>query len=229
MTFAMNVRLIRMTAIVMIKRVIPIQTAATLLLAGAGGCMSVSGGSAAGPTTVLDGQPDMPRATQPAVVASSSDQPAPKRLPIAQTLSTTRTAGTSPSRAPGSQPSDVAALADRAGGPAGGFIVGAVGTASHADAFDRARHANDQAEQHPAQVAEVFAHVIADLNGDGFITVDEITAMKRAGLTEQQLLDRLRQSKAVFSATPRQQLYLRDRGIPESVVKLVAGSNSPSQ
>jgi len=198
----------------MIKPVMLIRTAVTIVLPVVSGCM-VSPGS---PVLRLAASR---AATQPATIAAVID---PARFEQVL-VSTTRPDTTPAAGDPSSQPAKLADLADRAGGPAGGFIVGAVGSAIEADAVDRAKRANDEAEQHPAQVSDVLAHATADLNGDGFITLDEITAMNRAGLSESLLLQRLRDSKAIFSATTLQQQYLRDRGVPESVIHLVAGPN----
>jgi hypothetical protein len=160
---------------------------------------------------------------QRAEIAASINPPGLKPMPHASTRSSTTAGAENPS----SQPTGVAALADFVGGPSGGFIVGAIPAklqGDHADrATERARHANDQAEQRPAQTSDVLPHAVADLNGDGFITLDEITAMHRAGLDEPQMLERLRQAQAVFSATTRQQQYLLDRGVPAGVVKFIAG------
>lgn len=58
----------------------------------------------------------------------------------------------------------------------------------------------------------------ADLNGDGFVTLDEVLAMKEAGLTDDEMLERMRATNQVFAPTVPQQDYLRNHGISEYVI-----------
>jgi hypothetical protein len=58
----------------------------------------------------------------------------------------------------------------------------------------------------------------AAVNGDGFVTLDEVVVMKLAGLTDRQMLDRLQVTGQVFELTSDQKQYLRDRGISQKVI-----------
>ena len=58
----------------------------------------------------------------------------------------------------------------------------------------------------------------ADVNGDGFVTMDEVVAMRAAGFSDQQMLERLRATGQVFELTPEQQRYLHDHGVSDYVI-----------
>ncbi|HZV34671.1 MAG TPA: hypothetical protein VFB72_08880 [Verrucomicrobiae bacterium] len=65
---------------------------------------------------------------------------------------------------------------------------------------------------------EVARTNTADLNGDGFVTLDEVVAMKQAGLTDDQMIARLRATGQVFELTPQQENYLRSQGVSSFVI-----------
>lgn len=57
----------------------------------------------------------------------------------------------------------------------------------------------------------------ADLNGGGFVTMDEVIAMKQARFPDQQILDKMRATGQVFELTPEQQSYLQNNGVSQYV------------
>ena len=119
------------------------------------------------------------------------------------------------------QPATSAPVAAKIGadfGPAGGWLVGVSSEHLAQSSAAQADEANRRAEQRPASPADVKAAATADLNQDGFVTVDEVLAMKRAGLTDSEMIQRLRATGQVFSVTDRQQQYFRDRGIDQTVI-----------
>lgn len=118
----------------------------------------------------------------------------------------------------GSTQMALSSLAAQVGGPGGGWIIAA--TPQHIDqhSLGSAQQANRKAEQQPARPADVEHSANCDLNGDGFVTMDEMLALRRAGLTTEQLIARVRQTPAVFALTDRQQQYLRDRDISQKVI-----------
>jgi len=65
----------------------------------------------------------------------------------------------------------------------------------------------------------------ADLNGDGFVTMDEVVAMKQAGFSDQQILDKMRSTGQVFELSPDQQNYLRTNGVSQSVIDQIPQLN----
>jgi hypothetical protein len=113
------------------------------------------------------------------------------------------------------------ALSDLTGGDlgiGGGFLIAAapdkVKTRQHQEALAAA----EKAEQAPCVLEMVHDAPGADLNGDGFITLDEILAMVRSGLSDREVIDRLQRTKYIFHLTPQQERYLTDRGVSQNVV-----------
>lgn len=123
-----------------------------------------------------------------------------------------------------SQQSALASLAARVGGPGGGWIIAATPDHIQQRSLGSAQQANRLAEQQPAGPGDVERSDNCDLNADGFVTMDEVLALKRAGLTTEQLTTRVRKTPQVFSLTDRQQQYLRDRGIAPSVIDVMLSS-----
>jgi hypothetical protein len=117
-----------------------------------------------------------------------------------------------------SAPSPLEAFFDRAGGPGGGWIVGAREELVTKKDLDAASKANTAAAQTPATVADVGKSPDADLNHDGFVTVDELLAMKRAGLNDRQMIERIQSTNQIFSLNARKQQYLLDRGLDHAVI-----------
>lgn len=123
--------------------------------------------------------------------------------------------------------SAAAKVADDAAGLQGGYLIGMTRAMIDGHRHDLAKRANDDAQQHPAGLAEAKDAATADLNNDGFVTLDEVVALRRAGLNEQQMLERLRATRQVFAVSARQRQYLLDRGIPAAVLdRIVAADNA---
>lgn len=133
-----------------------------------------------------------------------------------------------PAQAAGSTQIALSSLAAEVGGPGGGWIIAA--TPQHIDqhSLGSAQQANRQAEQQPAGPSDVERSDNCDLNGDGFVTMDEMLALRRAGLTTGQLISRVRKTPAIFSLTDRQQQYLRDRDISQKVIDAMVAKGSQS-
>ena len=110
------------------------------------------------------------------------------------------------------------ALIGGAIGAGGGYLIGA----NSDRIMGRDRAAADQAvydaQNSPATVQQVRIATTADVNGDGFVTLDEVVAMRNAGLTDQQMLDRLRATNQIFELNDSQRQYLRDSGVSDTVV-----------
>lgn len=114
----------------------------------------------------------------------------------------------------------VGALIGAALGAGGGYLVGAEMEKADADEEDQAaaRESVREARENPATVAEVRQAQTADLNNDGFVTMDEVIAMARAGLTDEEMIQRLEATDYIFELTPQQQQYLIDNGVSRDVV-----------
>lgn len=112
-------------------------------------------------------------------------------------------------------------LADLTGGDlglGGGYLVAAAPEKIRDRRRQDALTAAQQAEQAPVQLKAVHDSDTADLNHDGFITLDEILAMSRAGLSDREIGDRLRATGYSFHLTAEQERYLTDRGVSGNVV-----------
>ena len=59
----------------------------------------------------------------------------------------------------------------------------------------------------------------ADVNNDGYVTLDEVVAMKEAGLSDSEMLSRLQATGQVFDLTSESQKYLREHGVSENVIR----------
>lgn len=114
-----------------------------------------------------------------------------------------------------------AAFFQRAVGPGGGWIIGARQELIQGNRIDLATKANKSAEQRPATAADVSKSNSADLNNDGFVTLDEIMALKRAGLDSRQIMQRISRTQQQFSINARQQQYLLDRGIDQPLIDAI--------
>jgi Glycine zipper len=103
-------------------------------------------------------------------------------------------------------------------GAGGGYVIGAntdkITGKDRQGAETAARKSQDQ----PATGQQAMNATTADLNSDGFVTLDEVVAMKQAGFDDAKMLERLRATNHVFDLTEEQKKYLRDHGVSESVV-----------
>lgn len=142
--------------------------------------------------------------------------------------------------APGSEPSPIAAaslmpgmslgkLVDGDLGMGGGFLVAAAPDKIRQKDHDQAVAAAQAGEEAPAQMQAVRETTLADLNHDGFITLDEILAMVRAGLSDQEVSDRLIKTGYVFHMTPVQERYLTDRGVSAGVIETLHHLSNPGK
>lgn len=110
-------------------------------------------------------------------------------------------------------------------GAGGGYLIG-----HSMDKKDNkeAEHAAQQARERPATAEQVRHATSADLNGDGFVSIDEVTAMKQAGLSDEEMVQRLRATNQVFSLTPEQQQQLRVAGLSDYVINQMLSMNRPA-
>jgi hypothetical protein len=110
------------------------------------------------------------------------------------------------------------AILGAAVGAGGGYVIAAqtdkISSKDTASADEAAR----KAEQHPATAAEAQVATTADINRDGFVTMDEVVAMKEAGLSDDDMLRRMRNTDQIFELTPEQEKYLASRGVSAQVI-----------
>jgi len=117
------------------------------------------------------------------------------------------------------------ALVGGALGAGGGYLIGANKDRITGHDTTGAEAAVRRAQQHPATPQDALNASTADLNRDGFVTMDEVAAMKQAGFSDQQILDRMRATGRVLELTPQQQAYLRDNGVDQFVIDQIPQLN----
>ncbi len=117
------------------------------------------------------------------------------------------------------------ALVGGAIGAGGGYLIGANKDRITGHDTAGAEEAARRAQAQPATPQQALAAPTADLNGDGFVTMDEVVAMKQAGLSDQQILERMRATGQVFELTPDQQAYLASNGVDQYVIDQIPQVN----
>lgn len=117
----------------------------------------------------------------------------------------------------------IGALIGGALGAGGGYLIGA--QVEKANDKKSAREAADRSQSHPVTADEARSARTADINNDGYVTLDEVVAMEKAGLTDKEIIDRLDATDQFFELTDGQRDYLRDRGVSNRVITAMATIN----
>jgi hypothetical protein len=113
----------------------------------------------------------------------------------------------------------VGALIGAALGGAGGYLLGAkTDWFEREDGDEHAVAAVEDARRSPATATDVERASTADLNDDGFVTFDEVVAMEQAGLSDSEILARLRATDQVFDLNADQRKALLEAGVSPVVV-----------
>ena len=110
-------------------------------------------------------------------------------------------------------------------GAAGGYVIGANSDKILGEDSDAAEEAARKSETNPATPQEAQQAESADINSDGFVTLDEVVALEQAGLSDEEMLARLRATNQVFDLTAEQQRYLLDKGVSQSVIDQLPNLN----
>lgn len=103
-------------------------------------------------------------------------------------------------------------------GAGGGYLIGANVDKITGKDTAGAEQANTRAQNNPVTAEQAKAATTADVNHDGFVTMDEVVAMEKAGLRDSEIIDRLRASGQVFELTEQQRNYLRNQGLSQNVI-----------
>lgn len=103
-------------------------------------------------------------------------------------------------------------------GAGGGYLIGANVDKITGKDTAGAEQANRRAQQNPATAEQARNATSADINRDGFVTMDEVVAMEKAGLLDSEIIERLRASGQVFELTEQQGQYLMNQGVSRNVV-----------
>jgi hypothetical protein len=112
----------------------------------------------------------------------------------------------------------VGALLGGAIGAGGGYLIGANSDRITGRDKAGAEQAVQAAQARPATAEEAGRARTADINADGFVTMDEVVALRAAGLSDQEMLDRLTATGQIFELTAEQERYLREHGVNQYVV-----------
>jgi hypothetical protein len=110
------------------------------------------------------------------------------------------------------------ALIGGALGAGGGYLVGANWDKISGKKKEDAEKSVENAQKNPATVEDVKNSQTADLNDDGFVTLDEVVAMEKAGLKDKDMIKRLKATDQYFELTGDQEQYLRDHKVSDSVI-----------
>ena len=117
------------------------------------------------------------------------------------------------------------ALIGGALGAGGGYVIAAKTDHINNNDTQAAQTSAQNAQQSPATAQDALQATSADINRDGFVTMDEVVAMKRAGLSDETMLARLRATTQVFELTDEQKRYLANQGVSGYVINNMATIN----
>ncbi len=107
------------------------------------------------------------------------------------------------------------------------WLIGAAPDKIAAHDHNAAHAACERSARTPAEIEDVRRSDAADLNSDGFISVDEVVALRKAGLGSEEIIDRLHRSGQVFYLPERQEYYLVDRGVSPAVISFIRSMQPP--
>jgi hypothetical protein len=131
----------------------------------------------------------------------------------------------------GSDDRGVGALIGAVAGAGGGYLIGAkLNDKDRDDAKkkEEALQASKNAEANPASAEAAKNAKTADVNDDGFVTLDEVVAMKEAGLSDKEMIRRLQRTQQYFALNGQQEDFLRERGVSDAVVVAMRDMNRES-
>src|SRR5258706_11579478 len=118
------------------------------------------------------------------------------------------------------------ALIGGALGAGGGYLIG-----SSLDKSDPSKNREDavraekRARDNPASASDARSARTADINGDGYVTMDEVVAMSKAGISDDEMITRLQRTGQFFELTSDQERYLEDHGVSRRVVNAMRDIN----
>lgn len=124
----------------------------------------------------------------------------------------------------------IGALIGGALGAGGGYLIGMkVGDGKDKDKRkDEAIQASREAEANPATAQQARTAKTADVNDDGFVTLDEVVALEQAGLKDKDIIHKLQITQQIFELTPEQEQYLREHSVTDTVIEAMRGMNRES-
>ena len=112
-------------------------------------------------------------------------------------------------------------------GAGGGYVVG--NEIKKNDEIKAQEAAAKNGKTSAFTVEDVQRSKTADLDSDGNVTVAELVAMQRAGLTDAEIIRRLEATDVVFQLTDVQKQTLRDSGVSAAIVDKLPTINRASE
>lgn len=109
------------------------------------------------------------------------------------------------------------ALIGGAVGAGGGWLIGS--QLEKSDDKDDAVRAERGARENPVSVDEARRARTADINSDGYITMDEVVALEKADLSDSEIIERLDATNQFFELSREQEDYLRSQGVSDRVIR----------
>jgi hypothetical protein len=106
------------------------------------------------------------------------------------------------------------AIIGGAAGAAGGYVIGK--KTGHIDNKDGNNNSTTTA---PDTAEHAAAGETADLNHDGFVTLDEIVKMEKNGTSDDEMIRRIQATGLTFDLNDEQRKYLTDHGVSSSVIE----------
>ena len=110
-------------------------------------------------------------------------------------------------------------------GAGGGYLVGSQLQKNDHKHQDEAYKASDRDRDNPPTASDVERATTADLNNDGYVTLNEVVAMRDAKLSDREMIRRLEDTRQVFALSNEQENYLRDHGVTDEVVRAMRSMN----
>jgi hypothetical protein len=86
-----------------------------------------------------------------------------------------------------------------------------------------------QVQPEPVPAGVLIQARTADLNADGFVTLEEVVALGRSGLGDVEVVERLERTQQLFELTEEQEEFLRVRGISDDVIRQLRTMNRRPQ
>jgi len=105
------------------------------------------------------------------------------------------------------------AIIGGAAGAAGGYVIGK--KTGHIDDKDN----NNTSSTTTAPGGAVVTGETADLNHDGFVTLDEIVKLDKEGVSDDEMIRRIQATGLTFDLNDEQRKYLSDHGVSSSVIE----------
>src|SRR3954471_9075147 len=118
------------------------------------------------------------------------------------------------------------ALIGGALGAGGGYLIGSqLDKIDPRKKRDEATRADKRARDNPATADDARRARTADINNDGYVTMDEVVAMAKSGLSDDEMITRLERTGQFFELSSDQEQYLRDHGVSRRVVTAMRDIN----